>query len=165
MLLLAWSLPPGLRGNDAIASFAASRLNMALNNLDMREEDDIMDAGAFSMPLADSSVMVMTADLRPWADPESVRKRLLDILVHAWADQAVDVTDDTAVRVDKMSTEANRWFSAVSLLLRAAEPLSTAAEMLGVHGGDGQAELLLGAAQGAERHQHRRASATSPTSG
>jgi zinc protease len=129
VLLLAWSLPPGLRGNDAIASFAASRLNMALGNLDVREEDDIMNAGAGSMPLADSSIMFMQAELRPWADPERARKRLLDILVHSWADQAIDLAPETAVRVDKMSTEANRWFSAIGLLLRAAEPLSTAAEV------------------------------------
>ena len=129
VLLLAWSLPPGLRGNDAIAAFAGSRLNMALDQLDWRDEDDIMNAGAGSMPLADSSIMFMQAELRPWADPERARKRLLDILVHAWADQAVDVAEDTAVRVDKMSTEANRWYTAVSLLLRAAEPLPTAAEV------------------------------------
>ena len=47
LLVLAWSLPPGLRGKDAIAQFAASRLNLALGEgLDMREEDDIMGAGA-----------------------------------------------------------------------------------------------------------------------
>jgi zinc protease len=129
VLLLAWSLPPGLRGHDAIGRFAASRLNRALGRLDRREEDDIMGGGASAMPLADSSVMVMTAELRPWADPERARKRLLDILVHAWADQAIELTEQTSVRVDKMSTESMRWASATSLLLRAAEPLSTAADL------------------------------------
>ena len=47
-----------------------SSLMLALNKLDFKEEDDIMGAGAFTWSFADSSVMFLTASLRPWADPE-----------------------------------------------------------------------------------------------
>jgi len=117
VLMLAWSLPPGWRGKDAMAEFAADRLSGAMFGLDMRDEDDIMGAGAFSMTLADSSVVVLSVNLRPWADPEKVRKRLLDVLVYAaWGSSQTE-------------TSVNRWFAGASLLRRAAEPLFTAEEL------------------------------------
>jgi zinc protease len=117
VLMLAWSLPPGWRGKDAMAEFAADRLSAALGGLDMKDEDDIMGAGAFSMPLADSSIVVLQASLRPWADPEKARKRLMDVLVYAaWGSS-------------QQETTGNRWGAAASLLRQAAEPLFTAEEL------------------------------------
>jgi zinc protease len=118
VLLLAWALPPGLRGQDALIDFASSRLDLALDNLDYREEDDIMGASAGAMPLGDSSVMYLQASLRPWADPEKARKRLLDVLMHAWTTE-----------YDKLQTEGNRWSAATGLLRWASDPLSTAAAL------------------------------------
>ncbi len=117
-LLVAWSLPPGYRGKDGVARFAASRLNLALGELDVREDDDIEGVGAFPETLADGSVMVLQADLKPGADPEKARKRLLDILVNAWS------TD-----LGRAVTEASRWGSATSMVLGAADPAGRAVQL------------------------------------
>jgi zinc protease len=130
VLMLAWSLPPGLRGKDAVTEFAASRLNLALTALDVREEDDIMNVGAGAEIVADSSIIYMFADLRPWADPAKARKRLEDILVNAW-------TNDF-VKLDKLQTEAVRWNAATRLLQAASRPLDTAAELAWYMGASGK---------------------------
>jgi zinc protease len=122
VLALAWALPPGRRGQDALAQFAAGRLNLAISEgLDMREEDDILSAGAGVQPSADGSVMTMFAELRPGADPEKARKRLLDVLVNAWSTE-----------LGRVQTEATRWSTATSFLRRAASPLGSATQ-IGFH--------------------------------
>ena len=106
--------------------FAATRLNLALGELDVREDDDIEGAGAFPLLLADSSVMILSAVLKPGADPDKARRRLLDVLVHAWS------TD-----LGRLQTEASRWGSATELFLSAADPVGKAvslAEYLGATG-------------------------------
>jgi zinc protease len=115
-LVLAWSLPPGLRGQDTLAEFAASRLNLALaEGLERDEDDDIEGVGASADALADSSVIFMFANLREGADPEKARRRLLDVLVNAWT------TD-----LGRVQTESGRWRTATQRLLASADPVSSA---------------------------------------
>jgi zinc protease len=127
-LVLAWSLPPGLRGQDTVAEFAAGRLNLAISEgLVMREEDDILGVGAGLQVFADASVMTMFANLRPGADPEMARKRLLDVLVNAWA------TD-----LGRLQTETTRWSTATSFLRRSASPLASATQIGSYMAGTGK---------------------------
>jgi zinc protease len=115
-LILAWALPPGLRGHDQLVEFAAGRLNLALGEgLEMDEDDDIEGVGASANVMADSSVIFMFANLRPGADPEKARKRLLDVLVNAWTTEQ-----------GRVQTEAGRWFSATQNLLASADPVGSA---------------------------------------
>ncbi len=118
LLVLAWSLPGGLRGQDTIAQFAAGRLNLAIGGLDMREEDDILSASAGVQSFADASIMTLFAELRPGADPEKARKRLLDVLVNAWSTE-----------LGRLQTEATRWGTATSFLRRSASPLASATQV------------------------------------
>jgi zinc protease len=118
-LVLAWSLPPAYRGNDAISQFAASRLNLALGQgLEIDEDDDIEGVSAGIQETASSSVMLMSATLKPGADPEKARKRLLDVLVHAWTTE-----------FSRIVTESRRWGSATSVLRRSANTTSSAAAL------------------------------------
>ena len=135
---------PGCGARTRWPTFAASRLNLALGALDLREEDDIMGAGAFSMALADSSVMVMMADLRPWADPEKARKRLLDVLVHAWG--SVDPDERALGAPDLTSCRPRPPAGVLGVLAAAARGRSAAhrGRAVGVHGGHRQAHLLQG---------------------
>jgi zinc protease len=115
-LILAWSLPPGLRGHDQLVEFAASRLNLALREgLKHDEDDDIEGVGANANVLADSSVIFMFANLRPGADPEKARLRLLDVLINAWTTEN-----------GRLQTEAGRWFTATDNLLASADPVGSA---------------------------------------
>jgi zinc protease len=118
-LVLAWALPPGLRGHDALGEFASSRLNQAIaEGLEMREEDDILGASAGIDQNGDGSVMMMFAELRPGADPEAARKRLLDVLVNAWS-----------AEMSRAMTEVTRWGTATNLLRSSASPISNATEI------------------------------------
>jgi zinc protease len=118
-LVLAWAMPPGLRGQDALGDFASIRLDQAIREgLEMREEDDILGASASISQNGDGSVMMMFAVLRPGADPETARKRLLDVVVNAWS-----------AEMGRAMTEATRWGTATSLLRRSANPLSNATEI------------------------------------
>ncbi|HEY0706190.1 MAG TPA: insulinase family protein [Polyangia bacterium] len=115
-LVLAWSLPPGYRDSDELASFAGVRLNFAIQQgLKLDEDDDILNAGAGPFQSADSSAMVLFAELKPGADPERARDRLVDVLVNAWTTE-----------LSRLLTEAVRWNTATSLLLASGDPSSAA---------------------------------------
>ena len=121
LLVLAWSLPGAYRDNDAMLTFVEQRLNVALEvGLDLKQEDEILSVGAMSMPMAESSIVAIMADLEPGADPEKIRNRILDVLVHSWS---VDPTD---LDFRKLQTEAVRWSAATSLLMTADNPVGKA---------------------------------------
>jgi zinc protease len=83
---LAWSAPAGHRHNDALLEFVADRVNGALfQGIELKEEDDDIESfGASVESLIDGSFLVVTANLRPGANPETARTRVLDALVNAW---------------------------------------------------------------------------------
>ncbi len=121
LLLLAWSAPGGHRGNDGLLAFAASRLNLALAEglaPHLAYDDDIEGAGAFVMPFADASVFMVQVNLRPGANPEKARTRVLDTLVNAW------ITE-----LGTLQTESSRWGAATNLLLQTASPEGLATEL------------------------------------
>ncbi|HEY0713295.1 MAG TPA: insulinase family protein, partial [Polyangia bacterium] len=114
-LVLAWSLPPGYRDTDELAAFAGVRLNFAIGALEVEEDDDILGASAGPFNSADSSAMMMFAELKPGADPERARKRLVDILVNAWTTE-----------YSRIMTEGVRWNTATSLLFDSSDSSSAA---------------------------------------
>lgn len=116
LLLLGWSGPPGRRGQDAGLQFLAARLNLALDQgLEFREDDEIESVSAGAHAVADGSVFVVEARLRPGADPERARRRVLDVLVHTWTTE-----------LGRLLTEAVRWSAATSLLLLTSDPVASA---------------------------------------
>ncbi len=116
LLVLTWTMPPGYRGDDALMEFAADRLNLAMGEaLEVDDDDDIRNAGASAEIFADSSVMLMFASLKPGADPQRARERLLDTLSTAWT------TD-----LGRVQTEQTRWFGATDLLLSIGDPVDSA---------------------------------------
>jgi zinc protease len=131
-LVLAWALPPGLRGNDTLVNFAAERLDLAIGQgLERSEDDDIQGAGASVNELADSSIMTIFASLKPGADPEKARKRLEDVLVNAWTTE-----------FGRVQTEAVRWQSATGVLLRSANPVSSAIALAEYAAASGKTSLF-----------------------
>jgi len=121
-LMLAWSAPAGLRRNDALLEFVASRLNLALDEgINYKEEDDLEGVVAFAQALINGSMFVVQANLRPGANPERARTRILDALVKAWT---------TEFGVEQ--TEFGRWALSTSMLL-ATNNLMGNAVALGQH--------------------------------
>jgi zinc protease len=119
-LVLAWALPPGWRGSDSLAQFAASRLNLALSEglADSKEDDDILGAGAGVSEMGFASIMTMSAVLKPGADPEKARRRLEDVLVNAWTTE-----------LGRLQTESVRWGAATDTLLLSANPVRSAEDL------------------------------------
>jgi zinc protease len=114
-LVLAWSLPPGHRGDGALLRLTAARLGQALEEgLDPTRDGDIEQVNTQSVELVHASIISLTASLRPGADPEWARTRLMDILGEAWTGE---LRDETA---------ASRWSAATVLLATAVEPLTRA---------------------------------------
>jgi predicted Zn-dependent peptidase len=132
LLVLAWSLPGAYRGNDAMLTFLERRLDLALQaGLDLKEEDEILGAGALSIPMAESSVIAIMADLEPGADPEKIRGRILDVLVHSWSTDTGDLSammQEMGADFDwkKLQTESVRWSAATGLLMTADNPVAKA---------------------------------------
>ena len=115
-LLLAWSLPPGFRGDGALIRLTAARLEHALSEgLDVRRDRSIERTRAHGLELADGSVLILQAWLQPGADPEWVRSRLLDIVADSQTWTGVQAAAQTA---------ASRWHAATSLLLTSVESLT-----------------------------------------
>jgi zinc protease len=122
MLMLAWSAPAGLRHNDALLDFVANRLNLAFaEGIQVKEDDDIEGLGASAEALINGSMFVVQAGLRPGADPERARARILDALVKAW-------TTELGVA----QTEISRWSLSTNMLLATSE-LTGNAVALGRH--------------------------------
>jgi zinc protease len=131
-LFLAWALPGAFHGKDALAQFAAARLNLAVAvGLDVREEDDIEGVAIFPEELVDSSLMVMSATLKPGADPEKVRRRLLDVLVDAWTTE-----------LGPLQTEGSRWSAATGLLFGAASPIGKGMQVAEYMGATGKTSFF-----------------------
>jgi zinc protease len=128
MLVLGWSAPGAYRDNDALLSFIGTRLNLALQaGLDLKEEDEILDYGAFPIPGAEGSVIIIVAELEPDADPEKIRRRILDVLVHSWSTDTGDLQiEGGQLDWKKLQTEAVRWSAATGLLLMADDPIGKA---------------------------------------
>jgi zinc protease len=121
-LMLAWSAPAGLRHNDALMEFVARRLDLALDEgINYSEDDDLEGVGAGVLPQIHGSMFIINADLRPGADPERARTRILDALVQAWANE-----------FGWAQTEFGRWGLSTSMLLQ-TEDLQGNAEALGFH--------------------------------
>jgi zinc protease len=117
-LVVAWSLPGAHRQNSGLLQFAAQRVNMALAlglERDLYTDPDIESAGAFPMGFVDASVLAVQAALRPGADPEEARRRILDAVSGAWTGGS-----------ERVDTETLRWFSATALLSRIADPVGKA---------------------------------------
>jgi zinc protease len=126
-LLLAWSLPPGYRGGGARLRLCAARLDQALEQeLDPVRDGDIERVDARSVELANASLVILRAGLRPGSDPEPARARLLDLVMAVWRGQLAAGESATG-----------RWNAATALLLTSVEPLTralTAAEHLAATG-------------------------------
>ncbi len=119
VLVLGWSAPGGRRRNDAVLRFAAARLNLAIaEGLEVKEEDDIEGAGAGVETFADGSMLLVFVDLKPGADPEAARKRILDTVVNSWTTE-----------LGSLLTEAVRWNAATGLLLETADPVGTSTSL------------------------------------
>jgi predicted Zn-dependent peptidase len=105
--MMAWSAPAGLRRNDALLDFVANRLNLALGEgINYKEDDDLEGVGAFAQALINGSMFVVQASLRPGANPERARARILDALVKAW-------TTELGVA----QTEFGRWMLSTNMML------------------------------------------------
>jgi zinc protease len=112
-LLLAWSLPPGHRGDGALLRLTAARLEQALaGSLDPIRDRDIERADVQSIELVHASILLLQASLRPGADPEWARTRLMDILGESWTGER------------QAETATSRWRAATELLTTSVEPLS-----------------------------------------
>ena len=119
VLMLAWSAPAGLRHNDALLSFVANRLDLALSQgIFVKEDDDIEGVGASVEPLINGSMFIIRASLRPGADPESARTRILDALVQAWTTE-----------YGTAQTEAGRWAVSTGMLLQTQQLMGNAEEL------------------------------------
>jgi zinc protease len=118
-LWLAWSVPAGWRRNDALLQFVANRVNRALGEgIEYKQEDDDLESvGASVESLIDGSVLLVTAELRPGADPQRARARILDSLVNSWTTE-----------LGGMDLQAGRWFTATRLLRQTGDMTSTATE-------------------------------------
>lgn len=107
-LLIGWTAPGAHRGNDALLGFTAARLNLALREgIETDYDDDLEGVGAGVAGFDGAAVFYVQADLRPGANPDKAYARILDALVHAWTTE-----------LGPLQTEATRWGSATSLLLR-----------------------------------------------
>jgi zinc protease len=127
LLLIGFSAPGGLRGKDMLLEFAGSALDTALGSgLFLKQDDDIRGVGGGAMPLADGSLFLIQAALKPGADPEKARTRILDAIASAWS------TDDSRAAVS-----FEKWATATNLLRTSADPISSAnaaAEELAITG-------------------------------
>jgi zinc protease len=113
ILMLGWSAPGGRRGHDAHLMFLAARLNLAFyEGLTFKEDDDIEGLGAFVFPTANGSMFLAFVGLKPGADPERARARVLDTLVGTWTTEFGPIL-----------TESVRWLAATSLVQIMAEPI------------------------------------------
>lgn len=122
-LVVAWSAPAGWRGNTTLLQATGTQLNLAMAiglGEDMAERDDfdIEGAGAFVLPLADASVFLAFANVRPGADPEAARRRILDTVSNAWT--STDFDDKNVL--GKTVLESTRWRAVTSSLLSLSEP-------------------------------------------
>jgi zinc protease len=121
-LMMAWSAPAGLRHNDALLNFVANRLNLALSEgINFKEDDDLEGVGASAESLINGSMFVISANLRPGANPERARTRILDALVKAWTTE-----------MGTTQTEFGRWFLSTNMLLE-TNNLTGNAVALGQH--------------------------------
>jgi zinc protease len=119
VLMLAWSAPAGLRHNDGLLSFVANRLDTALfAGINFKEDDDLEGVGASVDSLINGSMFIINANLRPGADPERAKARILDALVQAW-------TQEFGVE----QTEMGRWAVSTSMLLQTQELMGNAVEL------------------------------------
>ncbi len=123
VLVVAWSAPAAYRGNDALFDFVTDRLNLALGDVfaktDLFDDDDIEGVSAFSNPLSEATTIYAVASLRPGADPERARVRILDTLSGAWT-----------TNLGRLDVEVNRWFSATGLMLSLAQPFDKAVALV-----------------------------------
>jgi zinc protease len=88
-LMVAWAGPPGLRHNDALLDFVADQVSGAFETgVNFRDDDDIEAlSGASAEKMINGTMFVVEANLRPGADPERARTRILDALVKAWTSE------------------------------------------------------------------------------
>lgn len=120
-LLIAWSLPGGLRGQDMKLAFAAQALNVALGvGLEKKYKDDLSGVGAFALPFVDASVIVVQAALRPGANVEKIRRRILDTVSNTWA-------GDEDVRLTQQAVGLyGKWIVATTLVRASGDPVQSA---------------------------------------
>ncbi len=134
-LLVAWSMPGAHRGNNTLISFAGNTLAGALAaGLQVDEDDDIESFGAGPLPLNDASVMLVQMNLKPGADPEKARARVLDSLSNAWTTpdtisvdvgsglhaRALDVTPvlhQSGDSLQRFQVKIAKWYTGAALFL------------------------------------------------
>lgn len=110
-LLIGWAAPPGFRGDDSLHEMTSNALNIALEvGIDFKDEDDIEEVGAFDNGLSDGSYFVIEARLKPGADPERARRRILDAVVNAWVDEH-----------NRMLVNQGKWRAGTLTVLASAE--------------------------------------------
>lgn len=127
LLMIGWSLPGGLRGKDSKISFAAQALNVALGmGLERKFKDALQGVGAFGYPMVDGSIMVIQASLKQGADPEKIRRRLLDAVANTWA-------GDEDVRLTQQAYSLYGKWGTATELVRASGDLVTSALGLAEH--------------------------------
>jgi zinc protease len=115
-LVLGWSVPGGLRGNDMALSFAGAALNVALSfGIERKEKDELRGVGAGAVPLGDGSIILIQADLRPGANVEAVRKRIMDAVVETWSND-----------LSGMMVRLGKWGVATDILRASADPVQSA---------------------------------------
>jgi len=124
-LIIAWSAPAGLRGDkaDIISSIASTALNYALVfGIDRKPKDPIESIGASKKRYKDASVFLIMATLRPDADPEQQRVRILDAVSEAWAGKSV--------KSGGVFTERVKWGLATKILRTSSDFASSGGDVL-----------------------------------
>ena len=121
VLMIAWSLPGGLRGHDAKMDFAGTALNYALMmGIERKYKDALQGASAGAFSMVDGSVMLIQASLKPGADPEKMRKRLLDAVSNTWAG------DEGVQLIQQEASLFGKWGNATRLVRESGEPVESA---------------------------------------
>ncbi len=121
VLMIAWSLPGGLRGDDMKAQFAAQALTVALGmGIERKYKDELESMGAGHLAFADGSVMLIQAQMRPGADPERIRQRILDTVSNTWAG------DEEVQLVQQFMASYGKWGTATALVRASGDPVQSA---------------------------------------
>jgi zinc protease len=112
VLMIGWSMPAGMRGQDAILRFAANGLQGSIELALRHELDDaILSSNADASLSTDGSVIVVETHLRRGADIERERKRILDAI------------GDANVFVNLAIMRSGPWQVATGLLRASTDPV------------------------------------------
>jgi len=122
LLVIAWSAPAAYRGDmtDSVSDFAEYALNFALAvGIERKAIDPIESVSAEVSPGKDGTIFAIVASLRPDADPEEQRTRILDAVAETWAGDSAELGG--------VITESAKWEVATNML-RSASDLDASSE-------------------------------------